>query len=64
MAPVFVGAMAHCTVLAALSSSVDRCLSPGSPGGKYSSPQDLLLVVGTDTLDLQVSLLWAQEGDN
>lgn len=59
MTPVSVGAVAHCPVLAALSSSVGCCLSPGGPGRKYSSPQGLLLVVGAETLELQVSLLWA-----
>lgn len=64
MAPVSVGAVAHCPVLVALSSSLGCCLSPGSPGWKYSSSPGLLLVVGAETLDLQVSLLWAQEGDS
>lgn len=59
MAPVSVGAVAHCPILAALSSSVGCCLSPGSPGWEYSSSQGLLLVIGAETLELQVSLLWA-----
>lgn len=64
MVPVSVGAVAHCAVLADLSSSMGCFLSPGSPGWKYSSPQSLLLVVGAETLELQVSLLWAQEDDS